>query len=270
MYRLISLDMDNTTLNNEHKISERTKMTLEKAHNRGVKIIINTGRTYNEAKKFIDELDFVDYAVVSNGSVMFEKNMGKIHQVNGLDHKYIEVSHEICKKFKDDVMLLVGDETSCYCDNEYKASNGGILFHKIIGMELPFVENIVEHFAGEFVGKIVVIGNHEILEKVKQEFEMFFGDQVQLKYSLSSALEILTPQMDKSEGVKLIMEILDIKKEEVMAIGDGENDIGMLKQAALGIAVANACEPLKKIADYITLSNAEDGVAHAVEKFVLI
>ena len=82
-----------------------------------------------------------------------------------------------------------------------------------------------------------------------------FGEDIQLRYSLESALEILNPEMDKSEGLKLIMELCGIKKEEVIAIGDGENDIGMLKQAALGIAVENACEPLKKIADYISDHN---------------
>ncbi|MGB5822881.1 MAG: HAD family hydrolase [Proteocatella sp.] len=269
MYKLVSLDMDNTTLNNEHKISERNKKTLEKAHKKGVKIIINTGRTYYEAESFITELDFVDYAVVSNGSVVFDKNAGKFYQVNELDNEYVEVAHEICEKFKEDVLLLIAGETQCYCGNEYKDSKAMSIFEELIGIKLPFVENVVEYFENKFVGKAVVMGKYEILEKVKNEIEQVFGDRVQLKYSLECALEILSPQMDKSEGVKLIMDILNIKKEEVIAIGDGENDIGMLKQAALGIAVANACEPLKKVADYITLSNCEDGVAHAIEKFVL-
>lgn len=269
MYKLISLDMDNTTLNPEHKISDRTKKTLQKAHNKGVKIIINTGRTYEEVKSYISELDFADYIVTSNGSVVFDKLNYTFHQVNNLDKIYVDECHKICKKYNDKLMLLVAGERDCYSDLVYKDSEAKPMFEKIVGISINMEENVLEFFENKFIGKAVIIGERKSLENVKYNMENIFKDSVQLKYSLECALEVLSPCMDKSEGVNWVLEKLGISSNEIIAIGDGENDIGMIKQASLGIAMSNACESLKRVADYITLSNSEDGVAHAVEKFVL-
>lgn len=269
MYKLISLDMDNTTLNAEHKISRRTKTVLHKAHEKGVKIIINTGRTYQEVEAYIDELDFVDYIVTSNGSVLFDKLSNKFHKINELDKKYVDACHQICSKNKDEIMLLVAGESLCYSDAIYRNSESKDMFEGFVGIKINMIENLLENFNSSFIGKAVVIGKREILEDVKREMESRFKGELELKYSLDCALEILSPEMDKSEGVKWVMEKFGIDQKETIAIGDGENDIGMIRHAALGIAMSNACDSLKKAADYITLSNSEDGVAHAVEKFVL-
>lgn len=270
MYKLVSLDMDNTTLDHNHMISKKTKETLEKAHKKGVKIIMNTGRTHNESEKYLEYLDFIDYSVTSNGSVVYEKSRDRFYRVNELKTEYIKQAQRICRKYKEKIIFLVADETRCYMEKIYTSSKAMDIYNEIIGIELMEVEDLVDFFESRFAGKSVIMGERKILETVKSELEDIFGEDIQLRYSLEYALEILNPEMDKSEGLKLIMKLCGIKKEEVIAIGDGENDIGMLKQAALGIAVANACEPLKKIADYVTLSNIEDGVAHAIEKFVLI
>lgn len=269
MYKLISLDMDNTTLNTEHKISKRTKKVLQEAHNKGIKVIMNTGRTYQEAEAYIDELDFVDYIVTSNGSVVFDKIENEFHQVNSLEKKYVECCHQICKAYSEDILLIVAGETECYSDKIYQKSKAKSMFEGFVGIEINMMDGLLDFFENKFIGKAVIIGDNKLLEKISVEIKTLLKTEIQLKYSLECALEIMSPQMDKTEGVKWVMEKFDIAQSEIIAIGDGENDIGMIKQAALGIAMENACDSLKKVADYITLSNAEDGVAHAIEKFVL-
>lgn len=269
MYKLISLDMDNTTLNTEHKISKRTKTALCKAHEKGVKIIINTGRTYQEVESYIEQLDFVDYIVTSNGSVLFDKTSNEFHKINELNKKYVDFCHEICSCDKDKLMLLVAGESLCYSDKIYEYSEWKPKFENFVGIKIGMKDNLLENLNDSYIAKAVVIGDRNLLEKVKMEMDIKFKGELELKYSLDCALEILSPEMDKSEGVKWVMNKFGIYQNETIAIGDGENDIGMIRHAELGIAMANACDSLKKVADYITLSNSEDGVAHAVEKFVL-
>lgn len=269
MYKLISLDMDNTTLNKEHKISKRTKSTLHKAHEKGVKIIINTGRTYQEVEAYIDQLDFVDYIVTSNGSVLFDKTLNEFHKINELDKSYVEACHEICSEHKDKLMLLVAGESLCYSDAIYINSESKDMFEGFVGIKINMKDSLLDNLNDSYIAKAVVIGEPSLLELVKREMEFRFKGELELKYSLDCALEVMSPQMDKSEGVKWVMDKFEINQKETIAIGDGENDIGMIRHAALGIAMENACDSLKKAADYITLSNSEDGVAHAVEKFVL-
>lgn len=270
MYKLISLDMDNTTLNPEHKISKRTKKALQEAHKKGIKVIMNTGRTYQEAEAYIDELDFVDYIVTSNGSVVFDKTENVFHQVNSLERKYVQLCHQVCKAYSDDILLLVAGETECYSDKIYQNSKAKSMFEGFVGIEINMIDELLAFFENKFIGKAVIIGDNSLLEEIRIKMQALLKTEIQLKYSLDCALEVMSPKMDKSEGVKWIMDKFDIAQSEIIAIGDGENDIGMIKQAALGIAMENACDSLKKVADYITLSNAEDGVAYAIEKFVLV
>ncbi len=141
MYKLVSLDMDNTTLDNNHRISAKTRETLEKAHEKGVRIIMNTGRTHNESEKYLEYLDFVDYSVTSNGSVVYERKSDRFYRVNELNMDYVRAAQKICRKYKDSVLFLVADETRCYMEKDYAQSRGLELFNDIIGIELEAVED---------------------------------------------------------------------------------------------------------------------------------
>lgn len=271
MYRLISLDMDATVLQSDHTISEKTKNTLRKASQNGIEIMMNTGRTYSEAKNYIDEMDFVNYAALANGSIIYDKRANDFIRVSNMDIELIAKAHELAKEYAHEVVLLVSGERHTYADSIYKNSLGAEQHRRICGEgNLRFVDNLVEEFQERFIAKGLLIGSNETLQKIKTTLEEHFGERIRLPFSLSCALEILEEGMDKSNALHRIMQIKNLKKEQVMAIGDGENDVGMLKAAGYAVAMGNAVEKLKSVADFITLTNNEHGVAHAVENLVLV
>lgn len=107
----------------------------------------------------------------------------------------------------------------------------------------------------------------EKLIRLEKELQTLFHDELSIYRSEPYYLEILPPGIDKKNGIKFIADSLSIQVENIIACGDGYNDISMIGYAGLGIAMANANTEVKAAADYITLSNDEDGVAHAVKKF---
>lgn len=269
MYRLISLDMDATTLMSDHTISDNTLKTLRKASQQGIEVMINTGRTYSEAKEYIEAMDFVNYAALANGSVIYDKSKNDFIRISNMSIDLIAKAHEFSAAFSEEVAFVISGERHTYSDTIYANGKGAEQHRRICGEgNLRFVDDLVEGFRDRFIAKGLLIGSHEILSKIKGRLQDHFSERIQLVFSLECALEILDPSMDKSNALHRIMQMKGLKKDQVIAIGDGENDLGMLRAAGVSVAMGNAVEKLKSVADFITLTNNEDGVVHALNKYL--
>ena len=121
----------------------------------------------------------------------------------------------------------------------------------------------------EEVCKLLALGEHEDLIPLKERLEKDYGEELSIFFSEPYFLEICPLGVDKGESLKKLLELKGWKREELMAFGDGGNDLTMLEYAGKGIAMANSQKHVLEIADEITLSNDEDGVAVMVEKYIL-
>ncbi|GCE24247.1 hypothetical protein KDK_80470 [Dictyobacter kobayashii] len=129
------------------------------------------------------------------------------------------------------------------------------------------VQDIVEVYPQPCI-KIGAYGDAETLREKRLELERLFADQLYVTQTAAQWLEFLHPEVSKANALKTITRLLDIQPSEVIAFGDNHNDLEMLRFAGLGVAMGNAHEEVKAVADYVTLTNTEDGVADALEKFV--
>ena len=269
MYKLISIDMDATILRSDHTISAKTLQTLRRASERGVEVMINTGRTYSEAMQYFEKLDFVHYFALANGSLIYDHREDRFQRVKQIDFRFIEKVHEISESFASRAALVVSGERHTYSDQIYQAGRGAQQHRDLCGEgNLIFIKDLLAQMKDRFIAKGLLIGDHEVLRAIKKELERYFGDEIKVVFSLPKALEILEPDMDKANALKHMMTLRNIESSQIIAIGDGENDIGMLRASGMAVAMGNAADKLKIVADYVTLSNDEDGVAYAVEKLL--
>ena len=128
----------------------------------------------------------------------------------------------------------------------------------------------LEHFVDYPVAKFLVVGEHAKLLPVQKALLEQFPDIIDAFFSESYFLEVVPAGIAKDKSLENLMQVLGIKQEELMACGDGMNDIPMLKYAGMAVAMENAYPEVKQYADYITSSNDDDGVAKAIEKFILV
>lgn len=135
-------------------------------------------------------------------------------------------------------------------------------------METKKVDNFLEavHFP---VAKCLIVGDPERLAILEKEMYEHLKDRMGVFRSEPYFLELVPKGIDKAQSLAVLLKEIGMTKEEMIAIGDGFNDLSMIKYAGLGVAMANAQEVVRQNADYITLSNEEDGVAAVVEKFIL-
>lgn len=269
MYKLIAIDLDATLLQSDHTISEKTVETLKRAKANGMRVMINTGRSYAEAKPYIEQLDFINYISMANGSLIYDRKNDDFIQIYNMDLELIKTVHEKSVKYADEITFVVTGEVDTLADKIFENSKGVAQHRDLCGEgALRLENNLMKKLEDMFIAKGLLIGDNEYLKLVKSDIENCLGDKIQLLFSLPGALEVLDPHMDKSNSLKFIMEKYRIDSSEIIAIGDGENDIGMIKSAGVGVAMQNASEKLKSVADFVTLSNNENGVAFAIEKFI--
>ncbi len=269
MYKLISIDMDATILQSDHTISEHTLRTLRRASEQGVEVMINTGRTFTEAMLYFDQLDFVHYFALANGSLIYNHFENHFERIKQIDIRFMHKAHEYSAPYADVAALVVSGERHTYADEIYRNGKGAQQHRDLCGeANLIYKNDLLQTLDNSFIAKGLLIGDHEALKSIKFQLEDYFGNEIKAVFSLPRTLEILQPDMDKSNALEHMMKLRNIQKEQIIAIGDGENDIGMLESAGVGVAMGNAAEKLKEVADFVSLSNNEDGVALAVEKLL--
>lgn len=267
MYKLIALDMDGTLLREDKTISERTEKAIQAAREKGVTVVLATGRPIDGVMRYLEELNMFgdnDYVLSYNGGLVVKtKNRQPICKIGlkGEDLHYLyKLSNELGVNIHgfSEERGLITPKNSKYTEVEAEINNININID-----DFSTIEN--DHS----IIKIMMIDEPEVLQKAVDRMPKEVYDKYTVVRSAPYFLEFLNKEVNKGTGVKLLAEHIGVKQEEVITMGDAGNDAHMIEYAGMGIAMGNAFEEIKAMANYITDTNENDGVAKAIEKFVL-
>lgn len=261
--KLIAVDLDDTLLTGELKVSPRVKAVLRQARVKGVQVTLATGRMYASALPYAEELGIDVPLITYQGALVKSSRSGEV-----IIYRPLPLVHarEIIGRVRQ-----LGYHINAYVDDRLiveRMSDEGLAYARLSKVELQRVPDLVA-FLAQDPTKLVIIAEEEQLDALQGEMTDRYGDRVHVTKSKPQFLEFSHPLATKGRALADLAARLGIKREEVMAIGDSYNDLEMIAFAGIGVVMGNAREEIKARADYITSSNDEDGVAEAVEKFVL-
>lgn len=270
--KLIATDLDGTLLAPDHvSITPRTMSALTKAHEMGVKIAISTGRTLALIKEVHDKIPFADYVIYSNGAAVYDCKKEETVYTQNVPVEKTQRIIELLEKF------------SVY----YNIYAGGNIYMKRTS-DTSIFENadLPRDFLMHFLETALLTDdmNEEMQNKTAEQIIIYFASDECRKAiselldelgnlhtvsSFSDNIEIMSDSASKGLAVKAICDILGCTAENAMTFGDAWNDCSMLEFAEYSFAMANGDEKCKQSAKFITDSNAQDGVAKMIEKYIL-
>lgn len=273
-YKLVCIDMDGTLLNSKHKITETTKETLRKTHEKGVHIVISTGRMYTDGEYFSNLIGVKSPVIASNGAVIKEKDRDEVIYKSILSESLTKKLLSISAKHK--VPLMFFTPKTLYSENIlYSIFSHFLKLRKYVSSDMKIntifskekwdkiltkeKENIVKC---EFYNR-----NEEKLRKIRDELKNI--KDIEVVSSSKYNIEITCKGVSKGRAVEILAGYYNLRKEQVITIGDSENDLSMIEYAGLGIAMGNAIDRVKEKANFITDSNDNEGVAKAINNFIL-
>jgi len=262
-YKLIAVDLDDSLLGNDLKISEANRRALYAAREKGVQVTIATGRMLDSALPFVKELNINIPVITYQGAFIKDTITGSTLEKMAVPMEYAARAIEECKKEK--LHIQIYSEESYYYERENKYSQ---LYRSISGIQGTEVHNLLE-FMKEDPIKVVIIDEPERIAVYRQHFDNMFGNVLQVSISKPYFLELTNINATKGNALAKLGSMLGISREEMIAIGDSYNDISMIEYAGLGVAMGNASDHVKTYAQYVTKGNCEDGVADVVDKFIL-
>ena len=265
MYKLIAVDMDGTLLREDKTISNRTKKAISKAVEKGVKVVLASGRPIEGLERYLKELELLsadDYVMSFNGSVIQNVKTRQVVSKNILKGSDLKRLYTLAKEIGVNIHAFT--KAGCITPkmNEYTELEGrinGIAVHEVDFETIDADEDVI---------KVMFIDPQPILEEAMAHIPESFYNDFTVVRSAPYFLEFLNKASSKGTGVKALGEYLGIKQDEIICIGDAGNDLDMIQFAGLGVAMGNAFEEVKEAADYVTCNNEEDGVAHVIEKFI--
>ena len=262
-YKLLAADMDGTLLNSQSQITERTKTALLAAVDAGVIFVASTGRprcgVENINAMFLNDLPFI----IFNGAKVV---MGKSERVlfsKTLEYKCAKEIYDIGVARDIPAALWIDDELFISHDCETIRN-----YQKISGVAPRIIEDMVK-FRDRGICKMIWIETPENATRYQTEMNAYFGGHVNAHTSRPYLLEFVDAGASKALALEAIGKVFGIDKSEMIAVGDGYNDISMLEYAGLGVAMDNAPREIKNICQHVTASNDDDGVAAVIHKYIL-
>ena len=290
MFKLVAIDLDGTMLNQYGIVTQKTKNSIKKAQENGIEIMIASGRPIDSVKTISKEIGSENYFISGNGSIIY-------------DIKKDEIIYEnVLKKQKALEIIKICEENSIfynvYTEKEIIAKNlqyNVLYYHKenLTKSEedkthVNIVEDIYDYIekTDSKVLKVMICDKHQtifnaIMRKLKEvdDIEVLEvshmsrkiirqgTEEIPIEYFYT---EISAKNVDKWTALEFLKEKLQISSEEIVAIGDNVNDKKMIEKSGYGIAMGQSAPQIKEIADYVTDSNVDDGVANALDKLLLI
>ncbi len=289
MYKLIAIDLDGTLLNSQGEVSQETRIALNKAKEQGIEIILASGRPISSTESLALELGVDNYLISGNGAAVYDIKKQEIIYDRFLTKEQVLDIAKLCEENSFFYNVYTEDEVLASSLNynilfyhkenvkkieerrthinivqsifEYIKQSGKEKFLKItVCDESRFIFNRIMKRLKEIEGIDVLDVAYMSKKKIK-----FGTEDIDIQYYYT---EITNENVNKWNAIQFLLNNLNIKKEEVMAIGDNVNDKEMIENAGLGVAMGNSNPKMKEIADQIVSDNNSEGVAEAIKKFI--
>lgn len=264
--KILVLDIDGTLTTSKKEISQETKKGIKMIQDRGHIVMLASGRPTPGMMRYAKELElekYGGYLLSFNGAKIMNCKTGEIIYQRTLPPFVIPKLYHYAKKNRCGLITYCGDQVISGTDiDEYIE-----LESKINGMEVRCVSDFI-NFVDYEVEKCLMTAPADRAEILLKELQIKFADSLSIYRSEPFFIEIMPKNVDKATSLEHMLASIGLKREDAICCGDGYNDITMIAYAGVGVAMANAREEVKAVADYITKSNDEDGLVDVIDKFI--
>ena len=268
MIRLVAIDLDGTLLSPDKTISPANKQALLDAEAAGVHVVICTGRPLSGVRPIFEEIGFKSnhsYSVINNGCTTVKSSDWSVISYDALSEEDLVYLDQLTQEIHPQLSLF---DLNRYIILNRKPSEIAKMDASIVSA-VPVSLALEEILEAQPIFQGMFIDQKEQIDVFQETYEEVLAQRFHTIRSQPILFEILPKGINKATGLKALAEYLGIPKQEVMAIGDENNDIEMIEYAGLGVAMGNAPAAIKALADVTTTSNEEDGVATAIMRYVL-
>lgn len=288
MYKLVAIDLDGTMLNQYGIVTENTKNIIKETIQKGVDVIIASGRPIDSIQSIAREIGSEKYFIAGNGALVYDIQKNEIIYDKFLPKEKVLEIISICEE-NSIAYNVYTNQTILATALKYN-----VLYYQKENLKkeeskqtkISIVENMYEYVKNKkeekFLKMTICDDNQSVFQSIIRKLRKIEGievldvshmsrktikqgtEEITVEYYYT---EITVKNVDKWDALEFLMEKLDVKKEEVIAIGDNVNDKKMIQEAGLGVAMGGSTPVVTQIADYITTSNNEEGVARVLQKF---
>ena len=291
MIQMIVMDMDGTLLTSDNRISSRTKELLLRVQSQGVRLVLASGRSYCKLMEYAEELHmdaYGGYLLEVNGLILYDLASGKRHIRKQMGRSEMEELFTYFRQWDVEIMAQFDDGLFDYnpesvlkekaeyrkkhkLSDDYPWTGGAfaLLADNRKGYPKIHYINTWEEI-DRSINKVSVAYHEDVMAEVSAQAKRDLQDRYWLGLTTPKWLELMPLGITKGSGLTALAEMLDIPMHDVMAFGDGENDIEMLQAAGIGIAMGNAMPEVEAAADEVSSGNNEDGIAEALQKYFTV
>ena len=289
MYKLVAIDLDGTLLNNYGEVTESTISTIKKVKDKGIEVIIASGRPIDSIKTIANQIGANKYFIAGNGALIYDMQNEKIIYEKCLTKQKILEIARICEE--NSIAYSIYTENTIIT----KSLKYNVLYYYKENLKkeeknrtsITLVDNVIEYITelkeSKFLKITICDENKSVFASIIRKIKKISGieildishmsrkiikqgtEDISIEYFYT---EISSKNVDKWNAIQFLINELSINKDEVVAIGDNINDKMMIKESGLGIAMKNSSPEIKAISDYITNRNDEDGVAISLKKLL--
>ena len=261
--KLVALDLDDTLLTKSLTVSPRTQEVIAQAVAQGVTVTVATGRMYSSALPYAQQLKLDVPLITYNGGLIRSCLSGETIHHQPIDEA---VAHQVLALFKAKGWYIQSyvDDVLYVADRTDKAK----YYEKVTGIKALELGNEFYTMTGAPT-KLLALADEAQMDDITQAVRETFGGKIFICRSKATYLEITHPEVNKGAALAFLADRLNITREQVMAVGDSQNDLDMITYAGWGVAVGNAADNVKAAAQAVTGHHDAEGVAEAIEKYVL-
>ena len=274
-YKMIAIDLDGTLLSPAGQVTERTKAAIHRCLSAGMLVCFATGRNWTESRTVLDTVAHYDHAVFAGGAMVIDTRQEVTLHRTGVDP---DLAREICKVLEDagHAVLALQDTASAGVDylisDEIPVNAETMHWMSVTAAKVHHVPEL-SRYSHEFTIRLGIVAPPDQVTVVHGQLQERFGERIFFhRLFVPSAgvevLEIFDPAVNKWEGIRHVARHHGVEPEQIIAIGDDVNDIAMLRQAGLGVAMGNAKPEIQALAKKVIGHNRDEGLAQFLEELV--